>query len=79
MDDDNNHYGVLLERIADQNRAVLEYVSEMPKVVARLGNIEKDVAELKQDMKVVKAAVTDLSRDLDKHKNLPAHVAHARA
>ena len=59
--------------------AVLEYVAEMPKVVHRLGRIEQDVAELKQDMKVVKAAVTATNHDLAKHKSLPAQVAHGHA
>ncbi len=59
--------------------SVLEYVAEMPKVVNRLGRIEQDVAELKQDMKVVKAAVTATNRDLAEHKSLPAHVAHGHA
>ena len=35
--------------------------------------------ELQQDVKNIKAAVTDLSHDLEKHKSLPAHVAHGHA
>jgi hypothetical protein len=76
---DDNYVGLLLEQIRDQNKAVLEYVAEMPKVVARLDHIEQDVAELKQDMKVVKAAVTVTKHDLKQHKSLPARVAHGHA
>ncbi len=78
-DIDANQFGVLLEQIVDQNRAVLEAVGDIQQKVARLDGIERDVAELKQDMKVVKAAVVDLSRDLTEHKHLSAHVAHGYA
>ena len=48
---DNNYIGVLLEQIRDQNKAVLEAVGDMR-------------AELKQDVKVVRAATTDTSRQV---------------
>ena len=63
-DADINHFSVLMEQQNAKLDAVLEYVAEMPKVVHRLGRIEQDVAELKQDMKVVKAAVQATNRDL---------------
>ena len=59
-----NHFSVLME---DQNAkldAVLEAVGDMQKKVAVLPHIEQDVAELKQDMKVVEAAVTATNRDV---------------
>ena len=51
----------------------------MQKQVAVLPRIEQRLAVLEQDMKVVKAAVVDVSRDLAEHTRLPAHVAHGRA
>jgi uncharacterized protein YoxC len=78
-DEDVNHLSVLMEQVVDQNKAVLEAVGDIQRKVARLDGIERDVAELKQDVKVIKAAVVDLSRDLAEHKSLPAHVAHGRA
>jgi hypothetical protein len=75
-DIDANHFGVLLEQIVDQNKALLEAVGDIQQKVARLDGIERDVVELKQDMKVVKAAVVDSSRDLAEHKRLSTHVAH---
>lgn len=71
-----NHFSVLME---DQNAkldAVLEAVGDMQKKVAVIPEMQQDIAELKQDMKIVKAAVVDTSRDLADHKSLPAHVAH---
>jgi uncharacterized protein (DUF4213/DUF364 family) len=66
--DDVRYFDIMLEELRDQNRAVLAYVGQMPQVVARLEAIEQDVAELKQDMKVMKAAVTDMSRQLADHE-----------
>lgn len=65
---DDNYLGVLLEEIRDQNRAVLEAVGDMQKNVAKIPAIEQSVDELKQDMKVVKAAVTDLSYQVANHE-----------
>ncbi len=64
---DDNYIGVLLEDIRDQNKAVLEAVGDMQKQVAELPAIREDIGELKDDMKVVKAAVTDRSRQLQDH------------
>jgi septal ring factor EnvC (AmiA/AmiB activator) len=66
---DDNYLGVLLEEIRDQNRAVLEAVGDMQKNVAKLPSIETDIRELKQDMKVVKATVTDLSHQVNDHEH----------
>jgi phage shock protein A len=59
---------VLLEQLVDQNKAILEYVGEMPKISARLAHVEQAVDELQADVKVIRAAVTDVSgkvADLD--------------
>jgi hypothetical protein len=66
--DDVRYFGIMLEELRNQNRAVLEYVGQMPQMVARLVAIEQDVAELKQDMKVVKAAIIDVGRQLVDHE-----------
>lgn len=52
---------VLGEVLHDELKAILEYVKDMPVLRQELHQVQADVAELKQDMKVVKAAVTDLS------------------
>ncbi len=58
---DPKYVAVLLEEIRDQNKAVLEAVSDMQINVSKIPSIEAGVAELKQDVKVIKAAVTDVS------------------
>ncbi|WIG58337.1 MAG: hypothetical protein OJF49_001083 [Ktedonobacterales bacterium] len=58
---DKDDTAILLEEIRDQNKAVLEAVADMKTLVDMIPTMREDIAELKQDMKVVKAAVTDLS------------------
>jgi hypothetical protein len=77
-DADVNHLSVLMEHVVDQNRAVLEAVGDIQSKVANLPT-RAEFDELKQDVKIIKAAVVDLSRDLAEHKSLPAHVAHGHA
>jgi hypothetical protein len=69
---------ILLEEIRDQNKAILEGQKGQASS-ADVRRLQLDVTELKQDMKVVKAAVTATNSDLKKHKSLPAHVAHGHA
>ena len=75
---DDNYVGLLLEQIRDQNKAVLEAVGDIQRKVADLPT-RAEFNELKQDVKTIKAAVTETNRDLAKHKSLPAHVAHGHA
>jgi chromosome segregation ATPase len=59
---DKDYTDILLEEIRDQNKAILEYVGELPDIKEDVSALKEDVAELRSDMKVVKAAVTDLSQ-----------------
>jgi phage shock protein A len=61
---DKDYRDVLLEQIVDQNKAILEYVGEMPKISDRLAHVEQVVDEVQQDVKVIRAAVTDQSTKL---------------
>lgn len=67
--DDINYLSVLLEEIKSQNKAVLEAVADMQRNVAELPAIKEDIGELKQDMKIIKAAVTDLSHQVHDHEH----------
>ncbi len=58
-----DYTAILLEEIRDQNKAILEGLREVPKRV-EFNELKQDIAELKQDMKVVKAAVQATNRDL---------------
>ena len=74
-----NHFSALMEEQNAKLDAVLEVVGDMQQTVAVLPRIEQRLEVLEQDMKIVKAAVVDVSRDLAEHKHLPAQVAHGRA
>lgn len=58
----SDYSGVLLEQIYDQNKAVLEAVGDMRQQVMHIPAMREDIAELKTDMKIVKSALTDLSK-----------------
>ena len=72
----DDYTGHMLEQVLDEIKVVHELVAEVPKMARKLDSVEQKVDKLDRDMEVVKAAVTDLSRYLKKHKSLPAHVAH---
>ena len=73
-----NHFSVLMEDQNGKLDAVLEVVGDIQRKVADLPTwVEFD--ELKQDVRVIKAAVVDVSRDLAEHKRLAVHPAHGHA
>ena len=64
-----------MEHLIDQNKAVLEAVGDIRAKVEDL-TTRDEFNDLRRDVKTIKAAVTDTNRDLERHKSLPAHVAH---
>ncbi len=69
---------ILLEEIRDQNKAILEGQKDQA-TRADINRVGQQLDALESDVKVIKAAVVDVSRDLAEHKSLPVHVAHGRA
>lgn len=67
-DNDANYIKVLLEEIRDQNKAVIEAVGDMQKHVAKIPYIKETVTELKEDVKIVKVAFTDVSKQQNDHE-----------
>ena len=70
MNDD--YVGHKLEQVLDEIKVVHELVAEVPKMARKLDRVEQDVAELKQDMKVVRAATTDTSHQVYELERLEA-------
>ena len=60
-DTQSNDLAILLEQHCDQNKVVLEAVADMRATLAQVPK-RQEFELLKQDVKVIKAAVTDLSR-----------------
>lgn len=67
-DPDNDYTGLLLEQIRDQNRAVLEAVTNLPTRI-EFNELKEDPQTLKSDARVIKAAVADLSTQLTDHEH----------
>jgi hypothetical protein len=65
---DDERKEVLGEVLADELKAIHELVKDVPKISLKVDKIEVDVDELKNDMKAVKAAVTDQSKQLKEHE-----------
>jgi len=55
----DDYTGHMLMQVLDEMKTVHELVAEVSKIARKLEHVEQDVAELKQDMKVVRAATTD--------------------
>jgi septal ring factor EnvC (AmiA/AmiB activator) len=66
---DKDYQTVLIEQLVDQNKAILEYVGELPGIKKDVAELKEDVAGLRADMQVVKAAITDISHELDDHEH----------
>lgn len=69
MTDSERYTQILLEEIRDQNRALLEGQASLLGLPFKVDKIEEDVAELKSDMKVVKAAVRATNDDVRDHEH----------
>lgn len=79
------HFNVLMEDQNGKLDAILEGQKDQA-TRADIGRLDQRLGALESDVKVIEAAVkatnsdmTDLSRDLVKHKSLPAHLAHGHA
>ncbi len=65
---DDNYVGVLLEQIRNEIKAVHKEAGGMREELANVPK-RKEFNELKDDMKVVKAAVTDISHQMNDHEH----------
>ncbi len=74
---DKDYQTVLIEQLVDQNKAILEYVGELPGIKRDIVQLKDDVAELKSNMQVVKAAVTDMSQQRADHEHRIARLEAA--
>lgn len=65
---DDERKQVLGEVLHDELKAILELVKGIPVIRQELQQMHAEVDELKADMKLVKAAVTDLSKQSSDHE-----------
>lgn len=64
LDESIRKLGIMVEHMVGQNQTILEAVSDMQQHTSKIPQMQEDNHELKQDMKIVKAAVTDTSREV---------------
>ncbi len=64
--DDEERKLVLGEVLVDELRAIREGIADLP-TRTEFNELRDDVTELKSDMKVVKAVITDQSKQLNQH------------
>jgi len=71
---DDERKEVLGEVLADELKVIHELVKEVPNINSKVNKIDKDVTELKNDMKVIKAVVTEHSKQLKDHELRITHL-----
>jgi hypothetical protein len=64
---DNEKKAVLGEVLADELKVIMEYVAGVPRIERKVTKLEKDMHEVKSDIKVIKAVVTDIGRQQKGH------------
>lgn len=62
--DEGRYTNVILEEMRDQIQAILEITTSMQPLVMKIPIIEGDIKELKDDIRLIKKAVTDTNKDL---------------
>ncbi len=65
---DDHYEGAILEEIRDQNKAILEGLAPLLPMSRVVDQLKEDVAELKIDVKAIKAVITDHSGQLNNHE-----------
>ncbi len=63
----SNHTDIVLEDMNSKFDAVIELVTQMREDMKQLAK-QEDLEEVKADVKIIKAAITDLSHQVEKHE-----------
>ena len=71
---DDERKAVLGEVLADELKAITEYVKDVPLIKKKVDALEIDMQEVKSDIKIIKAAVTDLSKQVKDHERRITHL-----
>jgi len=74
---DDERKAVLGEVLADELKAIVEYVKDVPAIRAKVDTLSEDMQVVKSDIKIIKAAITDLSKQVDDHERRITHLEAA--
>jgi septal ring factor EnvC (AmiA/AmiB activator) len=72
----DDHIAILLEEIKSQNQALTEGQQELSTLPATVKQLANDVAEIKDDIHTIKAAVTDTNKQVHNHENRFTRLEH---
>ena len=56
--------GVLFEQIIDKSEGIIEVVKDIQKNTSKIPVMEEGIIKIQSDMKIIKAAVTDTSKEV---------------
>lgn len=73
---DDERKEVLGEVLADELKLITEYVKDVPLAIRKIDSLGQDMKEVKSDIKVIRAAVTDISQQ---HKDDQSRLTHLEA
>ncbi len=65
---------VLGSVLADQLAAIQESVKDVPEIKQQLQKLDQDILQIGSDMKIVKAAITDITQQINEHENQLRHL-----
>jgi hypothetical protein len=65
---DNERKAVLGDVLADELKAIMEYVKDVPYIKRKVDTLETDMRGVKSDIKVIKAVVTDIGHQQKGHE-----------
>ncbi len=65
---DDERKEVLGEVLSDELKVIMEYVVGVPRIERKVNALEKDMRQVKSDIKVIKAVVTDMSQEQKDHE-----------
>lgn len=65
--DDDSRKEALGEVLFEELKAIREYVKDVPAIKQKVSEVDERLINVESDVKVVKAAVTDLSREQHEH------------
>jgi hypothetical protein len=70
---DDERKQALGEVLADELKAIHELVKDVPEMKQKIDVLDSDMKEVKSYIKVIKAAVTDISREQKEHDRRKTH------
>jgi predicted nucleic acid-binding Zn-ribbon protein len=66
--------GIMLEKMDDNNRLIMEVLVPMKERTDRIPKIEADIAEIRQDMHTIKVAVKTTNTQVQDHERRITHL-----